>query len=75
MRVIASSGRPLEMNTGRPLRPWIPQWWTEEGGRAVTFGSDDHKRAGWAANFPEATAMLAHFGFQPGRRQEDFWTR
>lgn len=26
MRAIAGSGCALEMNTGRPLRPWIPQW-------------------------------------------------
>jgi histidinol-phosphatase (PHP family) len=75
MRAIAASGRPLEMNTGRPLRPWIPQWWADEGGRAVSFGSDDHNTDGLAANFPEATALLEHFGFRPGRRPEDFWTR
>jgi len=75
MRAIAESGRPLEMNTGRPLRPWIPQWWAEEGGRAASFGSDDHATDGLAANFPEAAALLEHFGFRPGRRPEDFWTR
>lgn len=75
MRTIAGSGRALEMNTGRTLRLWIPQWWAEEGGRAVTFGSDDHSTDGLAANFPEATALTEHFGFRPGRRPEDFWTR
>jgi len=75
MRAIAASGRALEMNTGRPLRPWIPQWWADEGGRAVSFGSDDHNTNGLAANFPEATALLEHFGFRSGRRPEDFWTR
>lgn len=75
MRAIASSGRALEMNTGRPLRPWIPQWWAEEGGRTVTFGSDGHVAAGLAANFHEATALLDHVGFRPGSRPEDFWTR
>jgi histidinol-phosphatase (PHP family) len=75
MRVIAASGRALEMNTGRPLRPWIPQWWADEGGRAVSFGSDDHSTDGLATNFPEATAMLEHFGFHAGRCPEDFWTR
>lgn len=75
MRSIASSGRALEMNTGRPLRPWIPQWWAEEGGGAVTFGSDDHATTGLAANFHEATALLDHFGFTPGPQPEDFWTR
>lgn len=75
MRTIAASGRALEMNTGRTLRPWIPQWWAEEGGRAVSFGSDDHNTEGLAANFGEATALLEHVGFRPGRRPEDFWTR
>lgn len=63
------------MNTGRPLRPWIPQWWAEEGGRAVSLGSDDHATTGLAANFHETTALLDHFGFTPGPRPEDFWTR
>ena len=73
MRAIAQSGRALEMNTKR-LWPWIPQWWKEEGGRTVTFGSDAHGPGMLAANFPEATAMLEYFGFRPGRRPEDFWT-
>lgn len=74
MRAIAASGRALEMNTRR-LWSWIPQWWAEEGGRAVTFGSDAHVPEAIAANFPEATAMLESFGFRPGTRPEDFWTR
>lgn len=74
MRAIADSDRALEMNTRR-LWPWIPQWWAEEGGRAVTFGSDSHGPDGLAANFPEAVAMLELFGFRPGRRPEDFWMR
>jgi histidinol-phosphatase (PHP family) len=32
----------------------------EEGGRAVTFGSDAHGPDMLAANFPEATAMLEY---------------
>lgn len=75
MRTIASSGRALEMNTGRTVRPWIPQWWAEEGGRAVSFGSDDHATSGLAAHFHETTALLDHVGFTPGSQPEDFWTR
>ncbi len=75
MRAIAASGRPLEMNTGHGLRRWVAQWWAEEGGPAVTFGSDDHSTDGLAAHFAEATALLEHLGFRPGRRPEDFWTR
>lgn len=74
MRAIADTDRALEMNTRR-LWSWVAQWWAEEGGRAVTFGSDAHGPDALAANFPEAVAMLEHFGFQPGRRPEDFWTR
>jgi histidinol-phosphatase (PHP family) len=74
MRAIADSGRALEMNTRR-LWPWIPQWWTEEGGRAVSFGSDAHGPDLLAANFPEAMAMVESFGFEPGSRPEDLWTR
>lgn len=74
MRAIAGSGRALEMNTRR-LGSWVPQWWTEEGGRAVSFGSDSHGPDSLAANFPEAVALVGYFGFKPGRRPEDFWTR
>lgn len=74
MRALADSGRALEMNTRR-LWSWIPEWWADEGGRAVTFGSDAHVPEDVAANFPEAMAMLEHFGFRPGSRPEDFWTR
>lgn len=75
MRALASSGRALEMNTGQSVRPWIPQWWAEEGGKAVSFGSDDHTGTTGAANFHEAAALAAHFGFAAGRRPEDVWTR
>ncbi|MFZ7089228.1 PHP domain-containing protein [Curtobacterium sp. RRHDQ10] len=74
MRALAASGRALEMNTRR-LWSWVPEWWSEEGGRAVSFGSDAHVPEALAANFPEATAMLEHYGFRAGSRPEDFWTR
>jgi histidinol-phosphatase (PHP family) len=75
MRAIAGSGRALELNIGGPIRPWIPQWWAEEGGRAITFGSDAHTIDWLAGNFYEGMAMAEHFGFHPGRRPQDFWTR
>jgi histidinol-phosphatase (PHP family) len=74
MRSIAESGRALEMNTGR-LWSCVPQWWAEEGGRAGSIGSDAHTPDALARNFPEAVAMLDHFGFRPGARAWDFWTR
>ncbi|WIB68732.1 PHP domain-containing protein [Curtobacterium sp. MCBD17_035] len=74
MRAIAESGRALEMNTRR-LWSWVPQWWSEEGGRAVTFGSDAHVPEAVAAHFPEAVLMVESFGFRAGSRPEDPWTR
>ncbi|WP_144763193.1 PHP domain-containing protein [Curtobacterium sp. 9128] len=73
MRAIAGSGRALEMNTRR-LWSWIPEWWVDEGGRAVTFGSDAHAPEVLAHGFPEAVAMVEHYGFRPGSRPEDPWT-
>ena len=74
MRAIAAGDRALELNTRR-LWSWVPQWLAEEGGRAISFGSDDHATAALAAGLPEAVIMAEHFGFRPGRRPEDFWTR
>ena len=71
---LAGSGKALELNVGSPLRPWIPQWWSEEGGRAITFASDAHTTDALASNFYEG-AMAEHFGFRQGRQPEDFWTR
>ena len=73
MRAIAATDRALELNIGGVIRPWIPQWWREEGGRALTIASDAHAPDGLARNFYEAMAMAEHFGFQPGRRPQDFW--
>lgn len=74
MRAIAGTGRALEMNTRR-LWSWIPQWWREEGGRAVSFGSDAHTAQALANGFPEAQHMLDQLGFRPGARPEHLWTR
>lgn len=74
MRAIAASGRALEMNTRR-LRPWMPQWWSEEGGRAVSIGSDSHEARTLAHGFPEAMAMVEAFGFRPGAQPWDLWRR
>lgn len=75
MRSVAQSGRALELNTRGWLRPWIPRWWSEEGGQAVSFGSDAHTEDLLANNFPEAMAMAEYHGFRPGRRVEDLWLR
>jgi len=74
MRAIAQSDRALEMNTRR-LWSWMPEWWWDEGGRAVTFGSDAHTPDALARGFPEAVAMLEHYGFRSGRHPWAAWTR
>ncbi|WP_431247603.1 PHP domain-containing protein [Leifsonia xyli] len=74
MRAIAESGRALELNTRR-LWSWVPQWWAEEGGQAITFASDAHTPDAIASNFPEAVILAETFGFRPGAVLADPWRR
>jgi len=75
LRVLADSGRALEVNTAVPLHPEIVDWWREEGGPAITFGSDAHEPTALARGFAEAAAMVEAHGFRPGRHPHDFWRR
>lgn len=75
LRVLAASGRALEVNTKVPLHPEVVRWWREEGGLAITFGSDAHEPAVLANGFTEAAAMVEAHGFRAGRHPHDFWTR
>jgi histidinol-phosphatase (PHP family) len=73
-RELAASGRVLEMNTRSPL--WsveLLSWWRDEGGRAVSFGSDAHLPWRVGALFDEAVAVVEGAGFRPGRDRFDFW--
>jgi histidinol-phosphatase (PHP family) len=75
LRTLAGSGRALEINTRSPQHPEILGWWHEEGGPAVSFGSDAHEPARLAAWFAEAAAMAEAAGFRAGRDPWDFWPR
>jgi len=75
LRVLADGGRALEVNTRGPVHPEIIRWWREEGGQAITFGSDAHDPTGLAFGFNEATAVAEAHGFRPGRHPHDYWTR
>ncbi len=75
MRAVARSGRALEMNVGATIRPWLMQWWSEEAGQAITFGSDAHEPEQVGRNFAEAAAVAEAHGFQAGRSPVDLWTR
>jgi histidinol-phosphatase (PHP family) len=75
LRALAGAGRALEVNTRIPLPPEIVRWWYEEGGDAVSFGSDAHAPDVVARGFADAAAMVEAQGFKPGRDLHDFWRR
>lgn len=75
LRAAARSGRALEINTRLPLHPTILRWWHDEGGEAVSFGSDAHNPSAVAHGFREAAKMAEAHGFRPGRAPYDFWSR
>lgn len=75
LRATARSGRALEINTRLPLHGTILTWWREEGGDAVTFGSDAHAPSLVGHGFAEAAQMAEAHGFRPGRNPYDIWAR
>ncbi|MFF5216539.1 PHP domain-containing protein [Micromonospora sp. NPDC000442] len=75
LRVIARSGRALEVNTRLPLHATVLSWWHEEGGDAITFGSDAHLPAFVGHGFREAAQLAESHGFRPGRSPHDLWGR
>ena len=75
-RALASSGRPLEINTSSPLASVaLMRWWHEEGGGAVSFGSDAHVPVRVGDQFDVAVDVVEAAGFRPGRDEYDFWRR
>jgi histidinol-phosphatase (PHP family) len=75
LRATAESGRALEINTRIPLHASVLRWWHEEGGEAVTFGSDTHSPELVGHAFAEAAEMATAHGFRPGRHPHDLWGR
>lgn len=75
LRELAGSGRALEVNTRVPLDAEVVRWWKEEGGVAVTFGSDAHEPSSVGAGFAEAAAMVEAHGFGPGPHAHEAWVR
>lgn len=73
---LASSGRALELNTTSPLASaTLMSWWYQEGGDAVSFGSDAHIPLRVGQRFDEAVDVVEAAGFRPGRDEYDFWRR
>jgi histidinol-phosphatase (PHP family) len=75
LRALADTGRALEVNTRGPRSPEVVRWWRDEGGEAVSFGSDAHDPIGLALLFGDAAAMVEANGYRPGRHPHDFWVR
>jgi histidinol-phosphatase (PHP family) len=75
-RVLAASGRALEINTRSPLASVeLMRWWWQEGGDAVSFGSDAHTPLRVGEHFATAVDVVEAAGFRPGRDRFDFWRR
>jgi len=75
-RALARSGRALEVNTSSPLASADQvRWFHEEGGEAVSFGSDAHAPAAVGQKFDLAVDVVEAAGFRPGRDPYDFWRR
>jgi histidinol-phosphatase (PHP family) len=77
LRALARSGRAMEINTSGwlPLDASLLTWWREEGGQAVSFGSDAHDPFTIGHQFASAAALAQAAGFGPGRRGPGLWVR
>lgn len=75
-RELAPSGRALEINTRSPMASVTQlRWWWEEGGDAVSFGSDAHTPFRVGAHFDVAVDVAEAAGFRAGPDRFDFWRR
>jgi histidinol-phosphatase (PHP family) len=83
LRALARSGRTLEVNSSRAMGPprgpcpgLLPlRWWREEGGGALSFGSDAHRPEHLAAGLADAAALAEAAGFRPGDDPLALWGR
>ncbi|MDY6995063.1 MAG: PHP domain-containing protein [Actinomycetota bacterium] len=73
---LAPSQRALEVNTKSPLHSVeLVRWWYQQGGEAVSFGSDAHRPDRVGDQFELAVDIVEAAGFRPGRDRFDFWRR
>jgi histidinol-phosphatase (PHP family) len=76
LRALAASGRVLEVNTFSPLlSPAVLRWWREEGGAAISFGSDAHVPQRVGDGFRAAMEVAEAAGFGRGRDPLGYWRR
>ena len=75
LRAVQQADRILEINTRQPLDEVILRWWHDEGGAAVSFGSDAHEGGRVGHGFADAAAMAETAGFRRQADPLDFWRR
>lgn len=81
LKAAARRGLVLEANTTRGEEgklcpgPVVLRWWYEEGGEAVTFGSDAHDPDRVAAGFSLARQVVESAGFKPPSDPMGLWRR
>lgn len=76
LRALAGSDRVLEVNTYSPLlSAEVLRWWREEGGTAVSFGSDAHMSWRVGDKFQLAVDVAESAGFTRGSDPFGFWLR
>ncbi len=83
LRAAARRGSVLELNTTRgaePHRglcpgPTVLNWWGEEGGRAVSLGSDAHSPDRIALGFDLASQLAEAAGFRPNDDPAGYWLK
>ncbi len=74
LSALAQSGRVLEFNTKTPLATVrMLSWWRDQGGTAVSFGSDAHETYRVGDKFKLAVDIVEAAGFRAGRDPHDFW--
>ncbi|HEY4026287.1 MAG TPA: histidinol-phosphatase HisJ family protein [Candidatus Dormibacteraeota bacterium] len=83
LRCAAARGSVLELNTTRGAEPHrglcpgstVLRWWVEEGGRAVSMGSDAHDPERIARGFDLACQLAGAAGFRPNDDPAGYWLR
>jgi len=74
LQSLATSGRALEMNTRLPIDRLFVQWWREEGGESVTFGSDAHMPHLVGTGLADAGDIARAHDFAPPRHVGQPWS-
>ncbi|WP_137149260.1 PHP domain-containing protein [Mycolicibacterium sp. CR10] len=75
-RALAATDRALEINTRSPMASVdLVRWWWQEGGDAVSFGSDAHQPQRVGERFELARDIVEAAGFRSGSDRFDFWRR